>query len=142
MTQKKMRLVLGSACLLAFVVPACSSDKKATSTGSGAPAVTTAGAGTTAGGGTTAPAGTTGAATAGGGMTISGFNFGATSVTAGQEFTITNNDSATHTVTDDGGTFDVSVPGGGTAKLTIPTAGTYKIHCKIHSAMHGTITAA
>jgi plastocyanin len=134
MTKNKVRLVLGSACLLAFVVPACSSDKKSTSTG--APAATSAA------GGTTAAAGTTGAAAAGGGMTISGFNFGAANVTAGQEFTITNNDSATHTVTDDAGSFDVSVPGGGTATLTIPAAGTYKIHCKIHSSMHGTITVA
>ena len=26
--------------------------------------------------------------------------------------------------------------------LTIPKAGTYKIHCKIHASMHGTITVA
>ena len=32
--------------------------------------------------------------------------------------------------------------GGGTATLTIPKAGTYKIHCKIHASMHGTITVA
>ena len=68
-------------------------------------------------------------------MTISGFNFGTTNATAGQEFTITNNDPAPHTVTDDAGSFDVSVPGGGTATLTIPAAGTYQIHCKIHGAM-------
>ena len=139
MTEKKMRLVLGSACLLAFIVPACSSDKKA-STSTGAPAATSA-AGTTAAGGTTAAAGTTGAA-ASGGMTISGFNFGTTNVTAGQELTITNNDSASHTVTDDAGSFDVRVSGGGTATLTIPAAGTYKIHCKIHGAMKGSITVA
>ena len=133
MTKNKMRLVLGIACLLAFVVPACSSDSKTSSTG--APAATGAGD-------TTAAAGDTTAAAAGGGMTIAGFNFGTTNATAGQELTITNNDSAGHTVTDDAGSFDVSVPGSGTATLTIPAAGTYKIHCKIHSAMHGTITVA
>ena len=133
MNKNKMRLVLGSACLLAFVVPACSSDSKSSTTN--APAATSAG-------GTTAPAGTTGAGAAAGGMTISNFNFGAASVTAGQEFTITNGDGVGHTVTDDAGSFDVSVPGSGTATLTIPAAGTYKIHCKIHSTMHGTITVA
>ena len=63
-------------------------------------------------------------------------------MTAGQEFTITNNDSVGHTVTDDAGSFNVQVPGGGTATLTIPAAGTYKIHCNIHGSMHGTITVA
>ena len=81
-------------------------------------------------------------AAAGAGLTISGFQFSAASVTAGTEFTITNKDSAAHTVTDEGGTFDVSVPAGGTATLTIPKAGTYSIRCRIHPSMKGTITAA
>ena len=100
----------------------------------GAPAVSSATGDTTAAGGSTAAAGS--------GLTISGSQFSAASVTAGTEFTITNNDSVAHTVTDDGGSFDVSVPAGGTATLTIPKAGSYKIHCKIHSFMQGTITVA
>ena len=129
-----MSIALGSAALLAFIAPACSSDSKSSTTG--APAVSSAtGAGGTSAGGTTA-----GAAAAG--LTISGNHFSAASVTAGTVFTITNNDSVGHTVTDDAGSFDMAVPGGGTATLTIPAAGSYKIHCKIHASMHGTITVA
>ena len=123
MIHKRMSIAIGSATLLAFIAPACSSDSK-----SSAPAVSSATGATTA--------------AAGAGLTISGNHFSAASVTAGTEFTITNNDSVGHTVTDDGGSFDVSVPAGGTATLTIPKAGTYAIHCKIHSSMHGTITVA
>jgi plastocyanin len=122
MNHKRMSIAIGSAALLAFIVPACSSDSKSSTTVAGAPAVSSA--------------------TAGPGLTISGNHFSAASVAAGTEFTITNNDSVGHTVTDDGGSFDVSVPAGGTATLTIPKAGSYAIHCKIHSTMHGTITVA
>ena len=132
MTQKKARLAFAGACLMALTATACSSDDS-TSSDSGAPVASAA----TDAGGTTAaaPAG-------GGGLTISGNAFSAASVTAGTEFTITNNDSVAHTVTADDGTFDVSVPAGGTAPLTIDTAGSYAIHCNIHSSMHGTITVA
>ena len=73
-------------------------------------------------------------------MSISGFNFGSTTVKAGTEFTIKNSDSASHTVTADDGSFNTAVPGNGSATLTIPKPGTYPIHCNIHSAMKGTIT--
>ena len=86
---------------------------------------------------TAAPAGTASAAAA---LTISNSNFAEASVAAGTTFTIANTDTRPHTVTDDAGSFDVSIPAGGTATLSIPTAGTYKIHCKLHSLMHGTIT--
>jgi plastocyanin len=129
MIHKRMSIAIGSAALLAFIAPACSSDSKSsTTTVAGAPAVSSATGDTTA--------------AAGAGLTISGNQFSAASVTAGTEFTITNNDSVGHTVTDDGGSFDVSVPAGGTATLTIPKAGSYAIHCKIHASMHGTITVA
>jgi plastocyanin len=114
-----MSIAIGSAALLTFIAPACSSDSKSS---------------TTVVGGSTAAAGA--------GLTISGNQFSAATVTAGTEFTITNKDNVGHTVTDDARSFDVSVPAGGTATLTIPKAGTYKIHCKIHASMHGTITAA
>ncbi len=126
MTQKKRSIVLGGACLLAFVVPACSSDDNSDSTG--APAATDA-----------AALGDTTPADSSAGMTISGSAFSSPTVTAGTEFTITNEDGVGHTVTDDGGSFSVDVPANGTATLTIPTAGTYAIHCNIHSSMHGTI---
>jgi plastocyanin len=135
MIHRRMSIAIGSAALLAFIAPACSSDSKTSSTtAAGTPAVSSATGDTTAAGGSTVAAGS--------GLTISGSKFSAASVTAGTEFTITNEDSVGHTVTDDAGSFDVSVPAGGTATLTIPTAGTYKIHCKIHSFMHGTITVA
>lgn len=128
MTQTKVRLAIAGACLMALTAAGCSSDSTSSSTN--APSATAA------------PGGTTAAAPAGAGLTISGNAFSAASVTAGQEFTITNNDSVGHTVTDDGGTFNVQVPAGGTAPLTIPAAGEYKIHCNIHGSMHGTITVA
>ena len=118
MTNTRKILAVTTACLLAVSAAACSSDKKASTTptaaGSGAPAA----------------------------LTIQNTSFSAASVTAGTEFTIENKDSVKHTVTADDGSFDVEVPGGGSATLTIPTAGTFKIHCRIHSSMHGTITAA
>lgn len=118
MSNTKRRLAVIAACLLPFSATACSSS------GSKSSSTTTVGS--------SAPAA----------LTIQNTSFGAASVTAGTQFTIANNDTATHTVTDDAGSFDVRVSGGGTATLTIPKSGTYKIHCKIHSSMHGTITVA
>jgi plastocyanin len=122
MTRTKLRLVLGGACLLSLITTACSDDN---GTDGGADATVAQGAVDTP----TPP-----------GLTISGNNFSAASVTAATEFTIANDDSVGHTVTDDADAFDVAVPGGGTASLTIIAPGTYQIHCKIHGSMSGTIT--
>ncbi|HEY5012445.1 MAG TPA: cupredoxin domain-containing protein, partial [Acidimicrobiia bacterium] len=91
---------------------------------------------------TTAPTAAPGAGGGGGGgITIANFSFTAGSVAAGSTVTVTNNDSPTHTVTADDGSFDVTVNPGKTATFTAPAkAGTYKFHCKIHSTMHGTLT--
>jgi plastocyanin len=126
MTRSRPRLALAAACVLAIAATACSSSG-GSSSGSSAPTTTAGAAAASAGGATIA---------------ISNSTFGSYSATAGSPITITNSDSRPHTVTDDKGSFDVNVDAGGTATLTIPTAGTYKIHCKIHSAMHGTITVA
>ena len=134
MTHTKGRLALAGTCLLILTATACGSDAKSTADSSAGAAATVA-PGATAGGGAPAPAGPAG-------LTISGNTFSAGTATVGTAFTITNNDSVAHTVTDDAGSFDVAVPAGGTATLTIQTAGTYAIHCKIHSSMHGTITVA
>ncbi|MEP7201732.1 MAG: cupredoxin domain-containing protein [Ilumatobacteraceae bacterium] len=123
MTQKNRSIVLGGACALAFLVPACSSDSKTSTTA--APV---------------APSATDGTTSGSAGLTISGNSFSVASVPAGTALTITNQDGVAHTVTDDAGDFSVDAPAGGTATLTIPTAGTYQIHCNIHSSMHGTIT--
>jgi len=94
---------------------------------------------TTAGGGAVTTAG--GAAAGAGGATIANFSFSSSgTLTAGTAFTVTNNDSVTHTFTNPDGAFDVKVPGGGTAQVTVATAGTYTVVCKIHSQMKGSIT--
>ena len=90
---------------------------------------------------TSGPASATAATMA---ITIRDFGYGAPLlVAAGAALTITNMDSAAHTVTaDDGSAFDVEVKGGGgTATLTAPsTPGTYTYHCRYHPSMHGTLT--
>lgn len=131
MINTKLRLVIGGACLMAFVASGCS-DSKNTSTGTNGGVNTTIASSETAAGGSATPPVA--------GLTIENSTFSAASVVAGTAFTIANNDGRTHTVTDDAGAFDVQVPGGGTASLTITAPGTYQIHCKIHSSMHGTIT--
>ena len=91
-----------------------------------------------------APTGTTelaASAPAAGGVTIAGFGFNTGSgVTAGQEFTVTNEDPASHTFTDVGGTFSMAVSGGEVSTLTIDTPGVYQVVCEIHGNMSGTIT--
>jgi plastocyanin len=75
-------------------------------------------------------------------LTIANATFSEASGVAGQAFSIVNSDGVAHTVTDDGKAFDLDLLAGGTASLTVISAGTYKIHCKIHSSMHGTIVVA
>jgi plastocyanin len=58
--------------------------------------------------------------------------------TAGEEFTVTNDDEFAHTVTST--EFDVELDGETSKPLTIDTAGTYDIVCTIHPQMTGTIT--
>jgi plastocyanin len=86
-----------------------------------------------------APATTTAAT-----ITIRNFDYGApASVPPGAVVTVTNLDSAAHTVTvDQGSAFDVEVRGGGgTATFTAPSVpGSYPYHCTFHPGMHGTLT--
>ncbi|GAA2012532.1 hypothetical protein GCM10009839_03670 [Catenulispora yoronensis] len=73
-------------------------------------------------------------------ITIASFAFsGPVTVPAGATVTVTNTDSADHTVTGDSpGQFDVRVPAGQTVTFTAPAAaGTYAFHCSIHPDMHG-----
>jgi plastocyanin len=89
--------------------------------------------------------GTTGTVAAGApGITIKDFEYGAPlTVAPGAVVTVTNMDSAGHTVTaDQGQAFDVDVKGsGGTATFTAPSApGSYPYHCTYHPNMHGTLT--
>jgi len=77
-------------------------------------------------------------------MAIKDFDYGApVTVSPGAVVTVTNLDSARHTVTaDDGGTFAVDVAGnGGTATFTAPaTPGNYPFHCTYHPRMKGSLT--
>jgi plastocyanin len=64
-------------------------------------------------------------------------------VEPGEQFTLDNQDGATHTLTADDGSFDSGEVAGGTTSdpITPPQEkGTYKFHCEIHSSMHGTLT--
>lgn len=62
------------------------------------------------------------------------------SVDTGHTVTFTNNDSVTHTVTADDGSFDSSsIAPGKTFSKTFATAGTFTYHCSIHPSMTGTI---
>lgn len=75
-------------------------------------------------------------------ITIVDFAYqGPDSVAPGTEITVTNEDSAPHTVTaeDDGG-FDVTVAGGETVTFTAPSEpGSYPYICTFHPDMAGTL---
>ncbi|MGD9999952.1 MAG: cupredoxin domain-containing protein [Ilumatobacteraceae bacterium] len=134
---------------VALVLAACSGDDDSSVDDTTAPAATAAPVTSGTGSDTTASPGTTGVADTGGpvttaqtvdGLTISNLTFSAATVTAGTEFTITNEDGVAHTVSDRDGAFDVQVAGGSTEPLTIERAGQYEIFCRIHSSMSGVIT--
>jgi plastocyanin len=63
------------------------------------------------------------------------------SVRSGARITVTNSDSAPHTVTaDDGHSFDSgTVQQGASASIHAPGPGTYAYHCTIHPFMTGTV---
>lgn len=106
-------------------------------TGGGTPSSTSAP--TSGAGSGTSPTAGTGTST----LTIKDFAYGEPlTVAAGATVTITNMDSAAHTVTaDEGPAFDTEVKGGGgTASFVAPTKpGTYAYHCTFHPGMHGTL---
>ena len=60
-------------------------------------------------------------------------------ITHGETVCWQNSSSVAHTVTDDGGAFDVNLPVGNIYLHTYPTAGTFTYHCKIHAGMTGTV---
>ena len=93
---------------------------------------------------TSAMPGTAGSSAAAAAITIKNFDYGAPiTVSPGATVTVTNKDSAEHTVTaDQGSAFDVEVKeNGGPGTFTAPSApGTYPYHCTYHPNMHGTLT--
>jgi plastocyanin len=75
-------------------------------------------------------------------VAIANFSFQPPTITVpvGTTVTWTNNDSASHTVTADDGSFKSETLGSGaTFSQVFPTAGTFAYHCSIHSTMTGTV---
>ena len=107
---------LGAALALALVVAGCGADpESATVTSAVRPSVVAA-------------------------LTIENSVYSAASVSAGTAFTIANDDGWAHSVTDDGGSFDVRLEGNARVLLRITRPGVYRIYCDLHGGMHGTIT--
>jgi plastocyanin len=82
-------------------------------------------------------------ATAASQVTIRGMAFDPPAITvpAGTTLTFVNDDSTTHTVTADDGSFDIDdVTPGRSVQLTLSTSGVVSYHCEIHPMMMGTIT--
>ena len=64
-------------------------------------------------------------------------------VNAGQRITIVNDDSAPHTITEEGGSpsFDSdTVKGGASGSITFDKAGTFQYLCLFHPTMKGRVT--
>jgi plastocyanin len=91
----------------------------------------------------TAPTPSGGSSSSSGGIKMDNFAFSPArfTVSHGAVVGVTNDDSATHTVTaDDGRSFDTgSITAGDSGKLTAPKPGRYAYHCTIHPFMHGTL---
>ena len=98
------------------------------------------GSGTPAKSGSSSPTGTSSSGTS---ITISNFMFSPMhdTVMPGATVSVTNKDSATHTLTATGHQFNTGDIGAGQTKtFTAPTkAGTYDYICNIHQYMKGTI---
>jgi plastocyanin len=77
-------------------------------------------------------------------ITIADFAFGGiTEIAAATTVTITNDDSAPHTLTADDGSFDAGTIGAGESiEFTFPEAGEFTYHCNFHPSMTGKIVVA
>ena len=125
--------VLAAVATVSVLLAACGSSTTATTVPS-----TPSTAATAAGGSTSQ---------ASGGIVISGFAYSGTlTVKPGQKVTVTNQDSAAHTLTDKKthlfDTGDIA-GGGGKGSFTAPTKpGSYPFGCTHHPAMEGTLVVA
>jgi plastocyanin len=65
-------------------------------------------------------------------------------VKAGETVTVTNSDTAPHTVTAKDGSFNADVPANGSATLTVSKAGSHPYDCTYHPGQHNpaSITAS
>jgi plastocyanin len=129
---KKIWLFWAGIFLVAAVATACGGGYSTYGRTTTYPGTTTA---TTEAGAAPAAAG---AAT----ITIDNFSYGEPlTVSPGATVSVTNNDSAPHSVTSQtAGQFDVNVKGNGEATFTAPTQpGTYAFYCTYHPSMKGTL---
>jgi len=133
MSRSARQLALSFGAVVAVIaLGACGSSSKGNSS-----ATTAASAGTTA-----TTAGGAAAATAGA-VQIKGFAFkpGDLTIKTGTEVTWTNEDSTTHKIKSDDGSFNSEGLGNGaTFSHTFDKAGTFPYICSIHPTMKGTIT--
>jgi plastocyanin len=133
-----MRALLPAALLLALALAGCASN---TAPQTGPPSQPLDGG--------NAPATRTSSAAAPTGgpqdhaVAITGGAFAPQSVAAkaGDSVTWSNQDTATHTVTADDGSFDSgNLAGKATFHHAFASAGSFSYHCKIHPSMVGTVT--
>lgn len=130
---KKICSLWAAIILISAIVTACGGSNGTSQTTEAATAAGTAGS---------SAAASESPAAAGATITIESMAFGEPlTVAPGAEITISNNDSAEHSVTSDtAGAFDVEVDGHEKKTLTAPTQpGEYPFHCKYHPNMKGTL---
>lgn len=71
------------------------------------------------------------------------FSPAAVDITTNMTVTWTNNDSETHTVTADDGSFDSGdIAPGSSFSRTFTTSGTFAYHCTLHPTMTGSVAVA
>jgi plastocyanin len=131
-------VLLAAVAAITLLAPACGGPDATTGSteAAGTPAAS-ASAPAAAGTGTATETAAAGGAT----LEIRDLTFPALTVPAGTTVTVSNADSAKHTVTADGGEFDVEAPPGESPTFTAPAEpGEYAYHCEIHSTMTGTLT--
>jgi plastocyanin len=133
---KKFCLFWAALCLVAAVATACGGGSSTTGQPYGG--TTTYGDTTTATTEADAAPAAAGAAT----ITIDNFSYGEPlTVSPGATVSVTNNDSAPHSVTSQtAGQFDAQLEGNGQATFTAPTQpGEYAFYCTYHPSMKGTL---
>jgi plastocyanin len=130
----KNRLRFAAAVVLVLVAVAALIAVSGCSSGSSS----SGGSSGTSSGGSSSGGGTSAGATA---VSIANFAFSPASVTIkkGDSVTWTNNDSATHTVTGDGGISSGDIAQGKTYTKKFDTVGSFAYRCAIHPSMTGTV---
>ena len=124
MRKSRWFVLVAGLFALSIVFAACSSDD-----------------GGDGGGETGAETGATGGENA---IVIEGFAFNPSTITVSgpTEFTITNNDSASHTFTLDDGSIDEEIGAGESTTVTVDVSASTGFVCRFHPQMTGTVEVA